>query len=383
MIVMIIIIFKNDIKSMVQHFHRRKDKYQWSKLKSPGIIIPYNEKISIQRKYNKIDKQFNGYLKNSTIFVAISSFRDKELCLTIEDLFSKAMVPERVFVGIVQQNDYKNDEPCCFAENSNISQYLKSYNLRILTWHYSKAKGPTYARSFCERLWNNEDYFMQIDSHMRFEYGWDCALIHMLFQTPRPYKTVITMYPEGYERIEDKKGNVIYKVAVRKGWRRERFKYFNKQGIVEFESVTTNEKIPDQPQFVPFWAACFSFAHSNVLKEVPYHPDTPFLFFGEEIFMTARLFTHGWDLKGPTFSVVYHLWKRDYRPTYWSQDKIDLRDKSIQLVHDHLLGKRNDLIYSSVLTIGNERSLEEFWNYVGLDPINKTKIRPSDPWTPF
>lgn len=68
------------------------------------------------------------------------------------------------------------------------------------------------------------------DSHMRFEPGWDAELLDMLAKTERPKRTIITMYPEGYERIENKKeGNIRYKILVRRGWRYEQIKYFNGQ----------------------------------------------------------------------------------------------------------------------------------------------------------
>jgi hypothetical protein len=38
------------------------------------------------------------------------------------------------------------------------------------------------------------------------------------------------------------------------------------------------------------------------------------------MFMGVRLLSHGFDLVSPTFSVVYHLWMRDYRKTYWDHD---------------------------------------------------------------
>ena len=43
---------------------------------------------------------------------------------------------------------------------------------------------------------------------------------------------------------------------------------------------------------------------------------TSFLFFGEEITMAARLWTHGFDCYAPPQAVVYHLWTRDHRPNF-------------------------------------------------------------------
>jgi hypothetical protein len=43
------------------------------------------------------------------------------------------------------------------------------------------AKGPLYARHVIQKnLYKNEDYYLQIDSHMRFEKNWDETVIEQL-----------------------------------------------------------------------------------------------------------------------------------------------------------------------------------------------------------
>ena len=75
------------------------------------------------------------------------------------------------------------------------------------------------------------------------------------------------------------------------------------EGAVSKESVTDENKssapssllTPEKSDVAvavayrsPLWASGFSFSDSSVLHEVPYDPLLPFLFFGEEISMTAR-----------------------------------------------------------------------------------------------
>jgi UDP-GlcNAc:polypeptide alpha-N-acetylglucosaminyltransferase len=43
----------------------------------------------------------------------------------------------------------------------------------------------------------------------------------------------------------------------------------------------------------PFAAAGFLFYAGNILREVPFDPHLPYLFDGEEILYSARLWTHG------------------------------------------------------------------------------------------
>lgn len=346
--------------------------------KGSSVMMHHLEKPleNIDQEFINLKTRFDDKadIINPTIFVAISSFRDPELVVTLNEFYNKAYNKQRIIFGVVQQNDPQGDDPLCFAENSIVPKN----QLRVINMHYKQAKGPTYARSICESLFQNEDYYMMCDSHMRAEAGWDVELIDMVLRCPRPKRTVITMYPEGFERIEDANKNVRYEIKQRKAWRRERFKYFNQQGIVEFESVNTFRKPPDVPEYVPFWAACFAFGHSDWVREVPFHNNTPYLFFGEEILMTARLFAKGWDLRGPRFSVVYHLWKRGYRKTFWEQDVISKRDESIQKVKDIIMGVDEP---KTKYSLGNKRTVQEFWDYIGLNPHTQESIRPREPWT--
>jgi len=61
------------------------------------------------------------------------------------------------------------------------------------------------------------------------------------------------------------------------------------------------------PAFAPFTAAGYFVAHSDFLREVPFDPFLPWIFMGEEIIMSTRLWTSGYDIFSPTRSVVGHM----------------------------------------------------------------------------
>lgn len=48
-------------------------------------------------------------------------------------------------------------------------------------------------------------------------------------------------------------------------------------------------------------------------QEVPYSPDLPHLFFGEELYHLARMWTRGWDVFAPVCPLVFHQWDRTAR----------------------------------------------------------------------
>jgi len=67
---------------------------------------------------------------------------------------------------------------------------------------WQEATGPCKARHLAQQLWDGEEFYLQIDSHMRFVPGWDSQLRHMLQQAEQVAtygKAVISSYPPAYE----------------------------------------------------------------------------------------------------------------------------------------------------------------------------------------
>ena len=53
------------------------------------------------------------------------------------------------------------------------------------------------------------------------------------------------------------------------------------------------------------------------LKEVPFDPYLPWIFMGEEILLSACLWTAGYDIFSPTTNVVGHIYFRRHKPKFW------------------------------------------------------------------
>jgi [Skp1-protein]-hydroxyproline N-acetylglucosaminyltransferase len=148
----------------------------------------------------------------ASIFVSIVNYRDSEGPPTLVDLFAKAAHPERVFVGYFLQADTSLDQPACLCLPDNLplqqtdkplngfEQWLRS-NVRVKQVTPASSTGPCLARACVQSLYCDEQFYLQIDSHMRFRPHWDDYLIALLEVIRRDghAKPVISTYPVGYE----------------------------------------------------------------------------------------------------------------------------------------------------------------------------------------
>lgn len=104
---------------------------------------------------------------------------------------------------------------------------------------------------------------------------------------------------------------------------------FNAHGtlVYQFDTYLYKDK-PAKPIPSAFVSGNFLFAPVSALKQVPYDPWL--YFFGEEITMSVRLCTHGWDFYAPNDVLAYHNYgKQTGRPRH--------RDDHRQAEHFELL----------------------------------------------
>ncbi len=97
-------------------------------------------------------------------------------------------------------------------------------------------------------------------------------------------------------------------------------------------------------------------------------PYDPYLyFFGEEITLSARLWTHGWDFYAPNDVLAYHNYeKQTGRPRHWDDhnEAAQLEWLSVDRIQYLLAGREPDnpeaLREISFYGLGAERSLAQY-----------------------
>lgn len=309
--------------------------------------------------------------KTDHIFVSIASYRDDVCSTTLTSLYKMAQHPNRITVGICQQN--KRDDTDC-VENSltnDISSYKK--NVRIIRIPEYEAKGPTWARYLCSTLWGGEEYYLQIDSHTKFVKNWDTKCINMVNIIKKmglSKKPVISHYPKDYDSFNSHTEENKYDVP------RMCKSFFNERGMLSFMGA---EILPTSniPYNVPYLASGMFFCESYFLDELPYDPNLPYLFVGEEILHSIRFYTFGWDIFTPTENVVFHEYTRATKPKVWTDNQYSDEQafnkvkKYLNLIDDSV-GIREDIsVNMDKYGLGKDRSLQDYYNFAGIDMENK------------
>ena len=313
-------------------------------------------------------------MENDNIFVSIASYRDSQCYDTVFSLFKNAKNPMNIFVGICEQNDENEiNENCFYNKDIDFFETFKN-NVRKITLSYKEAKGPTYARYLCSTLWRNEKYFFQIDSHSKFVKDWDIKCITMINRLKNvSQKPVLSHYPlelSEYDTYDEQNKHLLPRICQA---------FFNERNMISFNG---SELIDTKDEFylTNFTAGGMLFCESYFLNELPFDPQLPYLFVGEEILHSARFYTHGWDIYTPTENIVFHSYTRADKPKIWTDNPyysdLDAFEKVkiyLELDGNDISKIKNDEVKESISKygLGNKRSLNDFYNHCGIDHKNK------------
>jgi hypothetical protein len=300
----------------------------------------------------------------STIFISVASFRDKLCPITLASIFNNAKHPFNIFVGVYQQNS-KDDIDCTEFPEYN----MYSNQIKIQRVPHTDARGPVKARYYCSLMADDQDFFMQIDSHSLFCKNWDTKLLnmnHLLEKKNGHKRNILSHYPKCYlEYNKDK--NETEESFVPRITRA----FFNERGMISYmgsEYIKVKRDITGLVE-TAFLTGGFIFSRMSLIKHVPYDPDLDYLFIGEEILHSARCWTSGYNIFNPNENIVYHFYTRSDEPKIWTDFSYD-DTKSHKKVKT-LLGLKNDELEKTKFGMGVTRSLQDYFKFAGIDIYKK------------
>lgn len=295
------------------------------------------------------------------IFVQIASYRDPELIPTIKHCIAKAKNPENLTFGICWQYGPEEEE---------LRETLKSFpNTKVIEVPYTESKGLCWARSKIQKLWDKEKYTLQIDSHHRFAENWDQELINMLNLTGSS-KPLLTSYAGMYDPKTNKTLNIIpYKMVADR---------FTESGTILFrpQAISNWQKLT-KPILANFVSGHFFFTLGQHCEEYKYDPNLYFA--GDEISLSIRSYTLGYDLFHPHKTIIWHEYTREGRTKHWTD--FNQENKTSGIINKtwwemdneskrrlrHMLQEEDNNIDLGEYGLGTVRTHRDYELYAGID----------------
>ena len=302
------------------------------------------------------------------IFISIASYQDPLLEATIYSAYNNAENPKDLIFGICDQSE----------SPLNISSFEFSDQFKYEHVEPVNSEGPCWARSRIQEQFNNEDYYLQIDSHMQFEINWDTYLINYLeriraINLPSHQLPIITCYPRAFNVIDLKEGkfelnnNEVRTDAI--SYRKDSMfikENFSRQiGSIATQEISHGYLIA---------AGCL-FSSGKFVKEIPY--DSDYYFYGEEISLMIRAFTRGFGIFHIQSLPIFHLYAEltnIERKLHWNEDEDTKREVKWHQREGKSINKLKKLLndeITGVFGLGSSKSLKDYKYLSGIDLVNK------------
>lgn len=280
------------------------------------------------------------------IFVSLASYRDSQLIPTVLDFMENESGNHEVTYGVCLQDTQEEYE----MAKATLGPCGK---VKIDFIDYREAQGVCHARKRLHEMVTDEDYFLQMDSHMRSIPGWDEALIQSLKLT-RCEKPVLSAYPPHY-CMDDLEKTYLES---------SRFMNVTCYHLPVKRSTTLHGCYPHYlnesgaPVRNPHISAGFHFAPAEWLNDAHYPDDI--YWDGEEDQLTILSYTNGWTIFCPEKAMVYHSALNNlsessekYRPLHWEDHPDAANGENF---------RRFDL---KSLSPGSARSLDDYFRELG------------------
>tara|TARA_B100000941_G_scaffold43799_2_gene26867 strand:+ start:395 stop:1390 length:996 start_codon:yes stop_codon:yes gene_type:complete len=305
-----------------------------------------------------------------SIFISIASYQDPLLVSTIFSAYENAKNKNDLIFGICDQSD----------NSINVNEITFSDQI-----HYDHvdplfSRGPCWARHRAQSFFNEEDFFLQVDSHTQFAPKWDSIFIKQLEKISANQeideyfkKPIITSYPRSFKVLDFEKG--LFELNT--GDKHTQVITYRKDSLFLKGSFSRQIGIPTKHTEIThaiLLAAGCIFTKGAFIKEIPYDPN--YYFYGEELSLAMRAFTHGYSFFHIPDVPLFHLYTDTTdipRKLHWDPEDDQKRAVKWTELDKKSLNRLDDLFADKVeepLCLGKERSLEDYALISGIDLKN-------------
>jgi hypothetical protein len=305
------------------------------------------------------------------IFISLASYRDKMLKKTIEDAYNNAVFKDSLVFAVFDQT---------YSDQAlDYSDLPYKQNIRYMRIDPEFSHGCCWARHITQTMYNDEDYYFQVDAHTIFDYAWDQNLISK-FEYIRLYhdKPVISGFPHAFGI--DQNLNVDKKSPIQPNDLAVISLNLKAKDDLTLENNTLTLLARHRKGTLPCHGYLISggnvFTVGKVVEEVPYDP---YMYFqGEEQSLALRLFTHGYNIFHTSDMPVYHLYgtgARSTRLTHWGdRDSENQRTDKWWVYSNRAKTRLIDLHLRKITGaygLGSVRTLEQYARFTGIDYANQ------------
>jgi hypothetical protein len=305
-----------------------------------------------------------------SIFISIASYQDPLLVSTIFSAYENAENKNDLIFSICDQSDNTIDiNGVTFSDQIHYDHVDPLFS-----------KGPCWARHRAQSFFNEEDFFLQVDSHTQFAPEWDSIFIKQLEKISANEeideyfkKPIITSYPRSFKVLDFEKG--LFELNT--GDKHTQVITYRKDSLFLKGSFSRQIGIPtkhtDITHAILLAAGCI-FTKGAFVKEIPYDPN--YYFYGEELSLAMRAFTNGYSFFHIPDVPLFHLYTDTSdipRKLHWDPEDDQKRAVKWTELDKKSLNRLDDLFADKVeepLSLGKERSLEDYALISGIDLKN-------------
>jgi hypothetical protein len=295
------------------------------------------------------------------ILIHLPAYREPELVPTIKSALENAEFPERLVFGICRQFNPEDGF-------DNVDEFRNDKRFKIKDIPYLEAKGLPYARAVInEELLDDEEFVVQLDSHHRFSKNWDSTLIEWYYTLKADgYNPLICGYLPYYNPFKDPEQR------VQEPWLSEAASFYPHGTIFIRPTGIPNWRELDKPFPARFLSGHFAFGPSKWAKDVKHDPNI--FFSGEELNLSVRSFTHGYDMFHPHRTIIWHATMREERSGMLVWDDQSKRGESMWHTQQdigrsrirQLIGVEDGGHDLTGYELGTVRTVRDYEKYAGI-----------------
>lgn len=301
---------------------------------------------------------------NKTIFVGIAAYNEDDLIATIENCLENAAYPDRIHFGLALH----------YSEMER--PIIKFKNTKIVDISYGALWGVCPTRALALNLYDQEDFYLQLDGHMLFDKDWDKYLIDVYYEAIAAghKKPLFTGYVPWWCHNEDRSigfytpdndtvcGTMLYSEEYDRAIPQQTTQY------VDWGELGTEFALHYG------FSAHFVFADAQFIFDVP--PDPEMMFYGEEPTTALRAWTRGYTIMIQRKASVWHKNKLPDSGTLHLKDRMFYAGYNNDLVMHHhrknaLAEKKTQLILTgSLLGFWGAPDTKSYLEYVDACKFN-------------